>query len=44
MTAGRTMAATIDLVRRREVDPSTTVLYADLGGQWAFDGYSALFS
>ena len=40
----RRMAATIDLVRRGEIDPSSTVLYAHLGGQPALNGYSALFS
>jgi 1-aminocyclopropane-1-carboxylate deaminase len=38
------MAATIDLVGRREIDPASTVLYAHLGGQPALNGYSALFS
>ena len=38
------MAATIDLVQRHEIDPSSTVLYAHLGGQPALNGYSALFS
>jgi 1-aminocyclopropane-1-carboxylate deaminase len=41
---GKSMAATIDLVGRREIDPSSTVLYAHLGGQPALKGYSALFS
>jgi 1-aminocyclopropane-1-carboxylate deaminase len=41
---GKSMAATIDLVRRHEIDPSSTVLYAHLGGQPALNGYSALFS
>ncbi|MGY1638249.1 1-aminocyclopropane-1-carboxylate deaminase [Geodermatophilus sp. SYSU D00742] len=41
---GKSMAATIDLVGRREIDPSSTVLYAHLGGQPAINGYSALFS
>jgi 1-aminocyclopropane-1-carboxylate deaminase len=40
---GKSMAATIDLVGRREIDPSSTVLYAHLGGQPALNGYSALF-
>jgi 1-aminocyclopropane-1-carboxylate deaminase len=38
------MAATIDLVGRGEIDRSSTVLYAHLGGQPALNGYSALFS
>jgi 1-aminocyclopropane-1-carboxylate deaminase len=41
---GKSMAATIDLVGRREIDPSSTVLYAHLGGQPALNAYSALFS
>ncbi|MGY1762084.1 1-aminocyclopropane-1-carboxylate deaminase [Geodermatophilus sp. SYSU D00779] len=41
---GKSMAATIDLVGRREIDPSSTVLYAHLGGRPALNGYSALFS
>ncbi len=41
---GKSMAATIDLVQRHEIDPSSTVLYAHLGGQPALNGYSALFS
>jgi 1-aminocyclopropane-1-carboxylate deaminase len=38
------MAALIDLVGRREIPASSTVLYAHLGGQPALNGYSALFS
>ena len=41
---GKSMAATIELVRTGEIDPSATVLYAHLGGQPALNGYSALFS
>jgi 1-aminocyclopropane-1-carboxylate deaminase len=41
---GKSMAAVIDLVGRGEIDPSSTVLYAHLGGQPALNGYSALFS
>jgi 1-aminocyclopropane-1-carboxylate deaminase len=41
---GKSMAATIDLVGRKEIGPSSTVLYAHLGGQPAINGYSALFS
>jgi 1-aminocyclopropane-1-carboxylate deaminase len=41
---GKSMAATIDLVGRGEIEPSSTVLYAHLGGQPALNGYSALFS
>jgi 1-aminocyclopropane-1-carboxylate deaminase len=41
---GKSMAAVIDLVGRQEIDPSSTVLFAHLGGQPALNGYSALFS
>jgi 1-aminocyclopropane-1-carboxylate deaminase len=41
---GKSMAALVDLVGRREIDPSSTVLFAHLGGQPALNGYSALFS
>jgi 1-aminocyclopropane-1-carboxylate deaminase len=41
---GKSMAATIHLVGSKEIDPSSTVLYAHLGGQPALNGYSALFS
>jgi 1-aminocyclopropane-1-carboxylate deaminase len=41
---GKSMAALIDLVGRKEIEPSSTVLYAHLGGQPAINGYSALFS
>jgi 1-aminocyclopropane-1-carboxylate deaminase len=41
---GKSMAATIDLVGRGEIDRSSTVLYAHLGGQPALNGYSVLFS
>jgi 1-aminocyclopropane-1-carboxylate deaminase len=41
---GKSMAAVVDLVGRGEVAPSSTVLYAHLGGQPALNGYSALFS
>ena len=41
---GKSMAAVIDLVGRGEISPSSTVLYAHLGGQPALNGYSALFS
>jgi 1-aminocyclopropane-1-carboxylate deaminase len=41
---GKSMAATIDLVGRGEIDHTSTVLYAHLGGQPALNGYSALFS
>jgi 1-aminocyclopropane-1-carboxylate deaminase len=41
---GKSMAAVVDLVGRGEIAPSSTVLYAHLGGQPALNGYSALFS
>ncbi len=41
---GKSMAAVIDLVGRKEIDPSSNVLFAHLGGQPAINGYSALFS
>ena len=40
---GKSMAGLIDLVSRREIDKSSTVLYAHLGGQPALNAYSALF-
>jgi 1-aminocyclopropane-1-carboxylate deaminase len=41
---GKSMAALIHCVESREIDPSSTVLFAHLGGQPALNGYSALFS
>jgi 1-aminocyclopropane-1-carboxylate deaminase len=41
---GKSMAALIDLISRREIPPDATVLYAHLGGQPAINAYSALFS
>ena len=41
---GKSMAAMIDLVARKEISADSTVLYAHLGGQPALNGYSALFS
>jgi 1-aminocyclopropane-1-carboxylate deaminase len=38
------MAGLIDLVSRREIEPSSTVLYAHLGGQPAIHGYASLFA
>ena len=40
---GKSMAGLIDLVARREIDPSSTVLFAHLGGQPALNAYSSLF-
>jgi 1-aminocyclopropane-1-carboxylate deaminase len=41
---GKSLAALIDLVSRKEIPASSKVLYAHLGGQPALNGYSALFS
>jgi 1-aminocyclopropane-1-carboxylate deaminase len=41
---GKSMAGLIDLVGRGEIAPSSTVLYAHLGGQPALNAYAALFS
>jgi 1-aminocyclopropane-1-carboxylate deaminase len=38
------MAGLIDLISRAEIDRSSTVLYAHLGGQPAINGYASLFS
>ena len=40
---GKSMAGMIDLVTRREIEPSSHVLYAHLGGQPALSAYAALF-
>jgi 1-aminocyclopropane-1-carboxylate deaminase len=40
---GKSMAALIDLVRSGDIEPSSNVLYAHLGGQPALNAYSALF-
>ncbi|MFC7842948.1 1-aminocyclopropane-1-carboxylate deaminase [Streptomyces sp. NPDC057382] len=40
---GKSMAGLVDLVRRGEIGPDATVLYAHLGGQPALNAYSALF-
>ncbi len=40
---GKSMAGLIDLVRRGDIGPESTVLYAHLGGQPALNAYSALF-
>src|SRR6476660_7023376 len=40
---GKSMAGLIDLVRRGEIGPDSTVLYAHLGGRPALNAYSALF-
>ena len=41
---GKSMAGLIDLVSRGEIDRSSTVLYAHLGGQPALNGYASLFN
>jgi len=41
---GKSMAGLIDLVSRGEIERSSNVLYAHLGGQPAINGYAALFS
>jgi 1-aminocyclopropane-1-carboxylate deaminase len=41
---GKSMAGLIDLVGRREIAATSTVLYAHLGGQPALNGYAGLFS
>jgi 1-aminocyclopropane-1-carboxylate deaminase len=41
---GKSMAGLIDLVARGEIQPSSTVLYAHLGGQPAINAYASLFS
>ena len=38
------MAGLIDLVARGEIDRSSTVLYAHLGGQPALNAYASLFA
>src|SRR5215831_11916917 len=40
---GKSMAGMIDLVSSGEIEKSSTVLYAHLGGQPALNAYSALF-
>ena len=40
---GKSMAGLIDLVSSAEIERSSTVLYAHLGGQPALNAYSALF-
>jgi 1-aminocyclopropane-1-carboxylate deaminase len=41
---GKSMAGLIDLVSRREIDRSSNVLFAHLGGQPAINAYAARFS
>ena len=40
---GKSMAGTIDLVRRGEIAKDANVLYAHLGGQPALNAYSGVF-
>jgi 1-aminocyclopropane-1-carboxylate deaminase len=40
---GKSMAGMVDLVASGEIDRTSTVLFAHLGGQPAINGYSALF-
>ena len=40
---GKSMAGLIDLVRRGEIGPDSTVLYAHLGGQPALNAYPGIF-
>jgi 1-aminocyclopropane-1-carboxylate deaminase len=40
---GKSMAGLIDLISRGEIDRSSSVLYAHLGGQPALNAYSSLF-
>jgi 1-aminocyclopropane-1-carboxylate deaminase len=41
---GKSLAGMIDMIASKEIDPTSKVLYAHLGGQPALNGYSALFS
>jgi 1-aminocyclopropane-1-carboxylate deaminase len=41
---GKSMAAMIDLVAEKEIEPGSNVLYAHLGGQLALNAYAALFT
>jgi 1-aminocyclopropane-1-carboxylate deaminase len=41
---GKSMAGLIDLVSRGEIERSSNVLYAHLGGQPAINGYASLFA
>jgi 1-aminocyclopropane-1-carboxylate deaminase len=40
---GKSMHGLVDLVRKGEIGPDSTVLYVHLGGTPALNGYSALF-
>ena len=41
---GKSMAGLIDLVSRGEIERSSNVLYAQLGGQPAINAYASLFA
>jgi 1-aminocyclopropane-1-carboxylate deaminase len=41
---GKSMAGLIDLVARGEIERSSNVLYAHLGGQPAINAYASLFA
>ncbi|MGA7987254.1 MAG: 1-aminocyclopropane-1-carboxylate deaminase [Candidatus Dormiibacterota bacterium] len=41
---GKSLAGMIDLVTRKEIPPTSKVLYTHLGGQPALNGYSSLFT
>jgi 1-aminocyclopropane-1-carboxylate deaminase len=41
---GKSLAGMIDMVKRKEIEPTSKVLYAHLGGQPALNGYSGLFA
>ena len=41
---GKSMAGMVDLVSRGEIERSSNVLYAHLGGQPAINGYAGLFT
>jgi 1-aminocyclopropane-1-carboxylate deaminase len=40
---GKSLAGMIDMISSKEIDPSSNVLYAHLGGQPALNAYSSLF-
>jgi 1-aminocyclopropane-1-carboxylate deaminase len=41
---GKSMAALIDLVRSKRIEPGSRVLYAHLGGQPALNAYAGAFA
>jgi 1-aminocyclopropane-1-carboxylate deaminase len=41
---GKSLAGMIEMITSKESEPSSTVLYAHLGGQPALNGYGALFA